>query len=99
PLSVRVDYALKVEARDFQAEYEGKPDGTPPKVHVRLSAKLVRMPQRTMVAGETFESVITADSNTFDSIVRAFDAATREVNGQIIRWTLATGTPARKREK
>ena len=50
-VTLRADYSLLTDLREFQAEYisEG-----PPRVRVRLNAKLVRMPQRTIVATETF---------------------------------------------
>ncbi|MCH7542728.1 MAG: membrane integrity-associated transporter subunit PqiC [Proteobacteria bacterium] len=51
-LAPRADYALVTELREFQAEYDG--DG-PPAVRVRINAKLVQLPRRTMVAATSAE--------------------------------------------
>ena len=46
-VTLRADYSLLTDLREFQAEYLGE---GPPRGRVRLNAKLVRMPQRTIVA-------------------------------------------------
>jgi len=85
---LRADYVLKTELREFQAEYL---DSETPTVRVRLNAKLVRMPQRRIVAGENFEALIEATSRTFSDIIRAFDVALGEVMKDAVQWTLREG--------
>ena len=47
----------------------------PPKVNVRINAKLVKMPDRIIMASETYGFEILAASNTLDDIVLAFNEA------------------------
>ncbi len=54
-VTLRADYSLLTDLREFQAEYLGE---GPPRVRVRLNAKLVRIPQRTIVATEIFEFLV-----------------------------------------
>ena len=56
-IGLRADYVLKSELREFQAEYAGANDSNPPRIHVRINAKLVAMPRRTIEAGKTFEAL------------------------------------------
>jgi cholesterol transport system auxiliary component len=101
-IGLRSDYVLKTELREFQAEYDGSqagatgaesgvPAGAAPKVRVRINAKLVRMPQRTIVASENFESIVEAKPNTMKGIVTAFDAALGRTIKRVVVWTLTEG--------
>ncbi len=91
---LRADYVLFTELREFQAEYD-KP-GQPPQVHVRLNGKLVRMPDRTIVANQTADRLIRAEKADLESIVLAFDDALGKVMKQMVEWTLAApGTTTR----
>jgi len=85
---LRADYVLKTELREFQAEYL---DSEIPSVRVRLNAKLVRMPQRRIVAGENFETLVQADSRGFADIIRALDAGLGDVMKDAVQWTLREG--------
>ena len=89
-LAPRADYALVTELREFQAEYDG--DG-PPAVRVRINAKLVQLPRRTMVAATSAERVERAKGTDLDSIINAFDEALGRVMRRIVEWTL-TALPA-----
>jgi cholesterol transport system auxiliary component len=89
---LRGDYLLVTELREFQAEYEGK---AAPKVRVRLNAKLVRMPQRVIVANHTSESVIAATDGSLEAVVHAFDEALGKVLKRIVEWTLTAVPPDR----
>ena len=64
---LRNDLTLRAELREFQAEYLDGPD-SPPSVRVRINAKLVQMPQRKIVASETFERLVKAPDNRQHSI-------------------------------
>lgn len=82
---LRADYILKTELREFQAEYGG---AGPPLVRVRINAKLVRMPDRAIVANNTVERTERAATNDMAAIVGAFDEALGGVLRRIVEWTL-----------
>lgn len=89
-VSLRADYSLISELREFQAEYSG--DG-PPDVRVRINAKLVRMPQREIVGSISSEHVQPAEGTDLDSIVHAFDEALGKTIRRIVEWTLRAAPP------
>ena len=82
---LRADYVLKTDLREFQAEYSA--DG-PPTVRVRINAKLVEMPQRTIIASHTAEATWRADGTTVRDVVYAFDTALGKVLKSIVEWAL-----------
>jgi cholesterol transport system auxiliary component len=92
-VGLRADYVLKIELREFQAEY-ASPEA-PPSVHIRIIAKLVRMPVREIVASHMTERKAQAASNTLDSVVAAFDDALGPVLKDIVVWTLTSVPPDR----
>jgi len=87
-LGLRSDFVLKLELREFQAEYNG--DG-PPDAHVRINAKLVRMPQRAIIGSQRFEASIKASADNLDDIALAFDEALGKTLKELVGWTLLTG--------
>lgn len=87
-VALRSDYSLISELREFQAETV--PDG-PPRVRVRLNAKLIRLPQRVIVAGTNRESIVIAKGEGIDNIVNAFDEALGNVLKTIVTWSLQAG--------
>lgn len=89
---LRADFILKTDLRDFHANYKGHdPHDTAPEATVRMNAKLVRMPRRNIVAGDTFEATVRAASPALDDIIKAFDQATGAVLRRIVEWTLQQG--------
>jgi len=82
---LRADYVLKTELREFQAEYDG---AGPPEARVRLNAKLVRMPDRTIIASHTAEHRTRAADSQLESVAMAFDDALGQVMREIVEWTL-----------
>jgi cholesterol transport system auxiliary component len=92
-VGLRADYVLKIELREFQAEYAA-PEA-PPTVHVRMIAKLVRMPMREIVAAHMTEQKAAAAANTLDGVVAAFDEALGPVLKQIVLWALTSVPPNR----
>ena len=94
---LRSDFVLKTELREFQAEYLGGAKNGAPRVRVRVNAKLVLMPQRTIVAGITIEKFVTAKSNSMAAIVRAFDYSLGKTLRRLVGWTLKTGDKAWKK--
>jgi cholesterol transport system auxiliary component len=91
-IALRGDYVLVTELREFQAEYDGKPA---PEIRVRLNAKLIRMPQRVIVANHTGESVLPAENGSLEAVVTAFDDALGKVLKRTVEWCLTAVPPQR----
>jgi cholesterol transport system auxiliary component len=91
---LRADYVLLTDLRDFEARYY---DGTnkPPQVRVRITAKLIKMPEREIIGGLDAVKTSDAEKNDIDSIVAAFGEATGNAMKMVVQWTLR-GTPATK---
>ncbi len=92
--ALRPDYLLKVDLREFQAEYF---DGAVPSAHVRLGVRLVRLPERMIEAGFVADERARAVSGDLPSIAQAFDDALGTVMRKVVEWTLRTGQPRRRR--
>lgn len=99
-IGLRSDFLLKTELREFQAEYEDRfpvdtkelgPNAPAPWAHVRLNVKLVKMPQREIVAQQTFERRIRAEENRMRAIIDAFDDALGKTLKAVVVWTLEAG--------
>ncbi|EWY41104.1 hypothetical protein N825_31055 [Skermanella stibiiresistens SB22] len=88
-IGLRSDIILKSELREFQAEYDTVVDNAPPRVHVRINAKLVAMPRRSIEASKTFEQLEPARSGGFDDIITAYDEALGKVLRRLVEWSLA----------
>ncbi len=86
--SLRPDYLLKVDLREFQAEFRG---GPAPVARVRLSVRLVRLPERNVVASFSHEGIEQAASPAIEKVVEAFDDALGSVLRRVAEWTLRTG--------
>jgi len=93
--ALRSDYALITDLREFQAEYER---GLP-KVRVRLNAKLVKMPDRIIVASKTFETTVIAKRNKMPAIVRGFDDALGRTIKKLVIWTLREGNAIMRKKR
>ena len=96
--TLRADFILKTDIREFQAEYpEGSlqgqesVEGIVPNVNVRMNFKLVRMPGRRIVASRTFEQKQAAPGPDLLDIVRGFDDALGVVLRHVVEWTLTEG--------
>lgn len=92
-LGLRADFVLKLELREFQGEYS---NGGIPDAHVRLNAKLVKMPQRTIIGSESFEARVGANADRIEDIVAAFDDALGKALKNLVVWTLQTGQAGRR---
>ena len=86
-IAIRSDFVLVTDLREFQAEYHR---GDIPEVRVRLTAKLIRMPERVIVGVTTVERVHTADGSDLESVVEAFDTALGKIMKRIVEWALIT---------
>jgi len=91
-VGLRSDFVLKTDLRDFQAEYATPEAPFPERVHIRLAAKLVGTPRRTIEAGETFEAFVPVRGRDFTAVVDAFNEAMGAVAAELVRWTLLNGT-------
>jgi cholesterol transport system auxiliary component len=83
---LRADYILQSDLREFQAEHD-TPNG-PPVAHVKISTKMVRLSDRTIIANGNFEDIERATRGDIDQVVAAFNAALGRVLFQIVEWTL-----------
>jgi cholesterol transport system auxiliary component len=101
-IGLRSNIVLKTELREFQAEYNREQvsnqpgdgasgSGKAPTIRVRIAAKLVKMPQRVIVASKTFEHIVPAEKNSMGPIVSAFDEALGKTLKYIVIWTLTEG--------
>jgi cholesterol transport system auxiliary component len=95
-VTLRADYSLLTDLREFQAEYLGN---CAPRVRVRLNAKLVKMPQRTILATEAFEFLEPAASSDLEAVVNAFYVALGKTLKWILGWTLKSVPPESPRAR
>jgi len=88
---LRADYTLLLDLREFQAEY--KEGEATPSAHVRLNAKLVRLPRRVIVATKNADFSMKAKSGRLGDVVRAFDESLGNVLKDIVEWALTAVPP------
>lgn len=80
--------SLDIDIRSFEARYDAP--GLAPTVVVTARARLLALPDRTVAAERVFTIEQPATANRVSAIVEAFDAATRDLNTQIVSWTEAS---------
>lgn len=85
-IGLRPDIILKTDLREFEAIYDGQ--DPVPSVLVRMNAKLVEMPERRIVASETFDAKVKAAGGKFTDVIGAFDEAVGKVFKDIVIFTL-----------
>jgi len=81
---MRADVVLASDLRHFEAVYSG---AGPPTVDVQLDCRLIRMPDRTVIAVKSFAATARAAANDTSAIVAAFDTAFHTVMDAIAPWT------------
>src|SRR5689334_14287386 len=84
-VTLKADYLLKVEIRDFQAELFGE---QAPTVHVRLTAKLLRSGKNEILWTRDFEARAASGNVTASNVVAAFDTALGQVMADIVAATV-----------
>lgn len=84
--SLRSDFLLLTDLREFTAVYKTK--GAAPVIQVRMNAKIIKMPQRDIIAGKTFFAKVNAESDDMNAIIEAFDTALGKVLKRVVTWTL-----------
>jgi cholesterol transport system auxiliary component len=88
-VGLRPDYLLKTDLREFQAVYEAGSEV--PNVLVRISALLVRMPDRRIQAAFSPEVKVPAAGSGFTDVISAFDDALGTVLRDLVTFTLVEG--------
>lgn len=91
---LRADFILRTDLREFQAEYPADGSGAGgvvPSIHVRLNAKLVRMPDRAIVASNTVAYNEPAAGSDLTSMILGYDAVLGKILRRIVSWTLREG--------
>jgi len=89
-IGLRANYVLQPDLRNFEAMYFY---GGTPIVHVRIVAKLVRMPDRQIIAVGSFERCVRARADKVPKVVEAFDQALGSVMKRLVAWTLKAAPP------
>ena len=84
------DYVLQTDLRDFDAEYDQA--NAPPNVTVRIEAKLIKYPERTITASTEVRQQVRAQANDMNSMVMAFNQATGTALTQVARWSIQAPT-------
>jgi cholesterol transport system auxiliary component len=85
-VGLRADLVLETELRDFQAVYDS-PNG-PPHVSVALTAKLIKIPERKIVAQISVARQVAAAANDVAAVVRAFDEALGAAVAEVVTRTV-----------
>jgi cholesterol transport system auxiliary component len=84
-IDLRADFILKTELREFQAQIDD--DGIP-HVRVRIIAKLVKMPERRIVANHSVEKEMVAEGQNITAVIETFDDATGKVIKKLTVWAI-----------
>lgn len=88
PLGASGDYALVSELTDFQAE--ASTDGKSATIRLRLTARLVREDDASILSSRTFNtSAVTASTDTSD-LVQGFNQASQQLLSETTGWVLST---------
>ncbi len=82
-----VTRVLDVDVRTFEARYDYV--DAVPVVTISARARLLRFPERTVVAEEVISVTESAGENRVSAIAQAFDLASREFNTRLVTWTEA----------
>jgi cholesterol transport system auxiliary component len=91
-VGLRADFVLKTDIRHFEVEYG--PEGPSP--HVRIVAKLIKMPAREIIADRTCDYVKPAGGDNLEMVVEAYNEVLGRCMRRIVEWTLRTGAAAGK---
>ena len=85
--ALRADVMLVSTLDHFEAVYDEK---GAPTWRIELMAKLVRLPERTLIAERAFSAEVPARQNAVPAIVQAANAAWQRVASDIVDWTATT---------
>lgn len=82
---------LNLDVTRFEARYAAP--GATPEAVITVRARMVILPERSVTSERTFTVVQPAGQNRVSAIVTAFDIATRDLNSQIVDWTVSATGP------
>ena len=98
-LDLRADFEIEGDLRHFEAVYDSPNGGSgAPTAVVALAVKLVRIPERKILAQTLITARQPATANATSAIVQAMNQAMGSVAKQVVAWTLtnpALSTPRR----
>jgi cholesterol transport system auxiliary component len=86
--SLRGDFALRSDIRNFEVESEGGHTAA----HVHIVSKLIQLPERIIVSDNSCDYKEEAASGALEAIVEAYNSALGRCMRRIVEWTLRTGT-------
>ena len=86
PIGGMADYTLISELTDFQAELGPGEDTAV--ARIRLTARLVREDDATILGTRNVETTVAIPSTEADAVVAGLDAATRSALRELSTWTL-----------
>lgn len=88
--TLRGDYGLWLEVRQFESVYEG----AAPQAVVEVQARLVKLRGGGLVATKRFRHAVPGRTPEVDDMVAAFGEAMSALGTDVVGWTLAEGTRA-----
>jgi len=88
----RAEAGLDVDITTFETRYAAR--GAVPSVVISARARLLAMPERTVVSEQIFSVSQPASDNRLGAIVSAYDSATQDLNQQIVTWVEANAARA-----
>jgi cholesterol transport system auxiliary component len=89
-LDLRADFEIEGDLRHFEALYDLQAGASgAPTAAVALAVKLVKIPERKILAQTMISARQPATANTTPAIVEAMNAATASVAKQVVAWTLS----------
>ena len=89
-LDLRADFEIEGDLRHFEAVYDSQDPKarSAPTVSVALAVKLVRLPERKIIAQTVLSAHEAAASNATPQIIAAFNGAMANVAKQVVQWAL-----------
>ncbi|MBV8492381.1 MAG: membrane integrity-associated transporter subunit PqiC [Alphaproteobacteria bacterium] len=81
---LRADFILETDLRDFTAVYDSP--NAPPRVTVAFTLKLIKIPERKIVAQRVVARQQPAAGTTIPAIVEAFNTALAGAVEETVRW-------------
>jgi cholesterol transport system auxiliary component len=87
---LRADAVLMTDLRDFEAVYGGN---GPPEIRVRFDCRLVKWPDRNVIAVRSFTATVPATANETAAIVAGFDDAFHQTMRALAPWAAQTLAP------
>jgi cholesterol transport system auxiliary component len=83
---LRADVILESDLRDFAAIYDSP--NAPPRATVAFTVKLIKIPERKIIAQKSVSRQQPAAADTIPEIVRAFDVALGGAVEEAVNWTV-----------